>query len=87
MATNKAPGSASPALELIIWRDIASHKGGHWSDDPTSGGSIICETAGWVTAEDEIDLTVHSTRSQDGAYGHDTCIPKGCVTKRIKLRT
>lgn len=83
---SKAPGFPCPELpELITWRDIASHKGGHWSDEPTSGGSVLCYTAGWVTHEDDIDITVHSTIT-DGAYGHDTVIPIGCVVSRRTLK-
>ena len=83
---SKAPGCPCPALpELVIWRDIASHKGGHWSESPESGGSVLCYTAGWVTHEDETDITIHSTIT-DGGYGHDTVIPRGVVVERRKLK-
>lgn len=77
------------ALYLIEWRDIASHKGGEWSDDPKSGGTWPMLTAGWVTDEDDMDVTIHSTigdPSRPRTYGHDTAIPKGCVIKKTMLR-
>ena len=76
-------------LELFIWRDIASHKGAVWSDTPKSGGSWLMYTAGWVTDEDETDLTIHSTigdPNREPTYGHDTVIPKGCIVKRTILK-
>lgn len=76
-------------IELVVWRDIVSHKGGEWSDEPGSGGSWLMFTCGWVTDETEIDLTVHSTigdPKREMVLAHDTVIPRGCVVKRIVLR-
>lgn len=78
-----------PPLELIVWRDIASHKGGSWSESPESGGTWIMYTAGWVTAQTKHDITIHSTRgdpAREPCYGHDTCIPVGCIVSRTVLR-
>jgi len=76
-------------IELIIWRDIASHKAANWSESPLSGGTWVMYTAGWVTDETEREVTVHSTLgdpSREPTYAHDTVIPTGCIEKRIVLR-
>jgi len=75
-------------LELIEWEDITSHNGGEWTDDPISGGTSLIRTAGWVTHENDRWLTVFSSISDgaDKCYGHDTCIPLGCIVKRTVLR-
>lgn len=73
-------------LELIIWEDTTSHHGGAWSDSPESEGITIFHTVGWVTEETPRYITVWSTVSfPKGTYGHDNCIPKGCILKRKKL--
>jgi hypothetical protein len=76
-------------IELVVWRDIASHKGANWSDTPTSGGTWLMYTAGWVTDETDIDLTIHSTigdPTREMTFAHDTVIPKGCIVKRTVIR-
>lgn len=76
-------------VELIEYEDIASHKGGEWSDSPASGGTWTMYCAGWVTDEDETSVTVHSTIGdprRSPCYGHDTVIPKGAITRRLVLR-
>lgn len=76
-------------IELIIWRDIASHKAANWSDSPLSNGTWLMYTAGWVTDETTSEVTIHSTLGdpmREPTYAHDTVIPKGCIEKRITLR-
>ena len=73
-------------LELIIWNDPASHKGGGWSQEKTSLGTYTMYTAGWVTDENEREVTIHSTIGEPEIYGHDTVIPRGCIVARKVLR-
>lgn len=80
---------AQVCLELIGYRDIASHKGGDWSDSPTSGGTWVMWVAGWVTDETDEEITVHSTIGdprREPTYGHDTVIPVGCIVHRSVMR-
>ena len=76
-------------VELIVWADIASHKGSEWSDSPKSDGPWLMYTAGWVTDEDRKTITVHSTVGdprREPTYGHDTVIPRGCIVSRKVIR-
>ena len=81
----------TPPLELIEWRDIVSHSNG-WVEPEDVGAmeSWPMFTVGFVIEETENDLKVFSTHShpkhEQINYGHDTIIPKGCVTRRKILR-
>lgn len=76
-------------IELIVYDDIASHKGADWSSDPKSGGLWRMYCVGWVTEETREYITVHSTLGdpdREPNYGHDTVIPKGAIVERRVLR-
>lgn len=76
-----------PKLEVIVWDDVTSHKGGEWTDDPVSEGLSRFYTVGWVTFENEEYLTIYGSISADGTtFGHDTCIPKGIIRDRKELK-
>lgn len=80
---------AEGCIELVIWLDIASHKGGDWSEDPKSEGLWPMYTVGWVTDETDRAITMHSSVGDPRrapCYGHDTVIPKGAIVERRVLR-
>ena len=42
-------------------------------------------TAGWITDENDKYITIHSTLAASGNVGHDTVIPRGIITRIVRL--
>ena len=68
----------------IEWDDSASPS--HWQEPNATSKPMKCRTAGYLLRETRTYVVVASTVARDGGTMAPLAIPKGCITKRRRLK-
>lgn len=63
-------------LVQVTWRD--SSGSGTWRPE-RSLTTAECQTVGWLTQEDHVQITVSASRNSEDEWADQTAIPAGCV--------
>jgi len=70
-------------LEHITWLDSTGYDGWHEPDDSID---VRCNSVGWVTAENEVSITLTGHINVGSGLHHaDLCIPKCAIIERREM--
>ena len=74
----------SHELIEVLWDDSAT--AGHWQEADLKSKPMKCRTAGYLLRETKKYVVIALTVASDGGTISPLAIPKGCITRRRRLR-